>query len=49
MTMLRGTVIAKDGKVLGEPGNGRYVAGRPQDWAAPTPVVHQGLSLKLRS
>lgn len=48
LTMLRGTVIAKDGAVLGEPGNGRYIAGRAQDWAPPTPQVHQGLSLKLR-
>jgi dihydroorotase-like cyclic amidohydrolase len=29
-TMLRGTVIAKDRKVLAGPGFGRYVAGRPQ-------------------
>ncbi|MDH3606403.1 MAG: dihydroorotase family protein, partial [Acidimicrobiia bacterium] len=28
LTMLRGTVIAKDGKALGEPGFGRYIAGR---------------------
>jgi len=30
MTMLRGTVIAKDRKVIGKPGNGRYIAGRAQ-------------------
>lgn len=30
LTMLRGTVIAADRKVLGEPGYGRYVAGVPQ-------------------
>ena len=46
MTMLRGTVIARDGQVLGEPGFGQYVAGRAQDWAPPTPALHQGLSLK---
>lgn len=30
LTMLRGTVVAKDGKVVGERGFGRYVAGTPQ-------------------
>lgn len=30
LTMLRGTVIARDREVIGEPGYGRYVAGRPQ-------------------
>jgi len=30
LTMLRGTVIAKDGVVTGRPGYGRYVAGVPQ-------------------
>jgi dihydroorotase-like cyclic amidohydrolase len=48
MTMLRGTVIAKDGKVLGEPGAGRYIAGRAQNFAARNPAVNQGLSLELR-
>jgi dihydroorotase (multifunctional complex type) len=48
LTMLRGETIAKDGKVVGEPGSARYVAGRPQDWGPPTPTIHQGLSLKLR-
>ena len=48
LTMLRGTVIAKDGKVLGEPGFGRYIAGRAQDWAPTTPTLHQGLSLEPR-
>jgi dihydroorotase len=48
ITMLRGSVIAKDGRVLGEPGNGRYIAGRPQGWAPRTPQVHQGLSLEPR-
>lgn len=30
LTMLRGTVVAKDGKVVGERGFGRYIAGTPQ-------------------
>lgn len=30
LTMLRGTVIAKDRQVLGEPGYGNYIPGRPQ-------------------
>ncbi len=48
LTMLRGTVIAKDGNVLGEPGFGRYIAGRAQNWAPTTPTLHQGLSLEPR-
>ena len=30
LTMLRGTVIAKDRKVTGQPGFGQYIKGRPQ-------------------
>ncbi len=30
LTMLRGRVIARDRKVIGEPGTGRYIAGVPQ-------------------
>jgi dihydroorotase len=30
LTMLRGTVIARERKVIGTPGFGQYVAGRPQ-------------------
>ena len=30
LTMLRGTVIAKDRKVVGQPGFGRYIKGTPQ-------------------
>ena len=30
MTMLRGTVIARDREIVGEPGFGQYVAGVPQ-------------------
>jgi dihydroorotase (multifunctional complex type) len=30
LTMLRGTVIARDRKILGTPGYGRYIAGAPQ-------------------
>lgn len=35
LTMLRGTVIAQDGKVVGKRGFGRYIEGVPQD---PVPV-----------
>ncbi len=48
LTMLRGTVIAKEGQVLAEPGVGRYIAGVPQDWAPPTTEAHQGISLQPR-
>lgn len=48
LTMLRGTVIAQDGEVVGEPGFGRYIAGRPQEWVAPEGDRHQGLSLTIR-
>jgi dihydroorotase/allantoinase len=30
LTMLRGTVIARDRQIVGEPGYGRYIAGVPQ-------------------
>jgi len=30
LTMLRGTVIARDREVLGDPGFGRYISGVPQ-------------------
>ena len=30
LTMLRGTVIAKDRKVLGTPGFGKFISGVPQ-------------------
>jgi dihydroorotase len=30
MTMLRGTVIMRDRKIIVEPGFGRFVAGNPQ-------------------
>jgi dihydroorotase-like cyclic amidohydrolase len=29
-TLLRGTLIAQDRRILGQPGQGRYLAGRPQ-------------------
>lgn len=29
LTMLRGAIIAREGEVVGKPGNGRYIAGRP--------------------
>lgn len=49
LTMLRGTVIAEEGRVTGEPGFGRYVTGRPQDWVTPPPGVSQGVSLRARA
>ena len=49
LTMLRGTVIAKDGKVSGEPGFGRYIPQRPLAWAVPAPGKTQGLSLERRN
>jgi dihydroorotase len=35
LTMRRGTVIARDGKVVGRPGSGRYLPGVPQE---PVPI-----------
>ncbi len=50
LTMLRGTVIFRDGKVTGEPGYGRYVAGVPQDPDTDQPAdMHPGLALRPRS
>jgi dihydroorotase len=45
LTMLRGRVIARDGKVLNEPGSGRYIAGRPQRFSKPAPGQAPGLAL----
>jgi hypothetical protein len=44
--MLRGTVIARDGKVTGEPGYGRYIAGVPQAFADVVPGRPPGLALR---
>jgi dihydroorotase-like cyclic amidohydrolase len=46
LTMLRGTVIARDGKVVGEPGFGRYIAGVPQRFDDLVPGRSPGLALK---
>ncbi len=50
LTMLRGTVIFKDGEITGEPGFGRYVAGVPQE---PDPDMaaakNAGIYLRPRS
>jgi dihydroorotase len=48
LTMLRGTVIAEEGRVTGEPGFGRYVAGVPQDLVPPTVGQAPGLALRHR-
>lgn len=48
LTVLRGAPIARDGEVLGKPGSGRYVEGRPQQWSPPSRHRHQGLSLAPR-
>jgi len=46
LTMLRGTVIARDGKVTGARGFGRYVAGVPQEPAGTPRFWSPGLSLR---
>jgi dihydroorotase len=50
LTMLRGTIIAKDGKPVGKPGFGRYVEGVPQE-VIPVPGGDgsPGLSLRPRA
>lgn len=49
LTMLRGEVVAQDGKIQVEPGFGRFVRGRAQDWATPAPGRSQGVSLSWRT
>jgi dihydroorotase (multifunctional complex type) len=46
MTMLRGTVIARDGTVTGEPGFGRYLDGRPLRFASAGRGLSPGLVLE---
>jgi hypothetical protein len=46
LTMLRGTVIARDGEVLNEPGSGRHISGVAQRNVAPTPGTAPGLALE---
>jgi dihydroorotase len=48
-TMLRGRMIAREGEILSEPGTGRFVSGRAQDWAPVEGERTQGLSLVWRS
>lgn len=48
LTMLRGTVIAEEGTVTGEPGFGRYVPGRAQDLVPATHGQAPGLALQMR-
>ena len=48
LTMLRGTVIAKDGKVVGERGFGRYIEGVPQEPVAVGTSRYPGLALRAR-
>lgn len=49
LTMLRGKVIAKDGEILADPGNGRYIGNSPQIPVAPRLGVSPGLSLKPKA
>lgn len=49
LTMLRGQVISRDGKVTGEHGYGRFIAGRPQGFASITPELAPGLALEERA
>ncbi|HTE62755.1 MAG TPA: dihydroorotase family protein [Solirubrobacteraceae bacterium] len=48
LTMLRGQVIARDGKVTGKPGYGRYIEGAPQELAGTARVASPGLSLRAK-
>jgi dihydroorotase (multifunctional complex type) len=47
MTLLRGTVIARDGEVLNEPGDGRPIRGVAQRAVAANPGQAPGLALAL--
>lgn len=46
LTMLRGTVIARDGRVLNEPGSGRHMSGVSQRLVEATPGQVPGLALE---
>jgi len=46
LTMLRGTVIARDGSVLNQPGSGRHVSGVSQRIMAAVPGQAPGLALE---
>jgi len=49
LTMLRGTVIARDGEVVGKPGFGQYIGNSPQEVLPAPHGVKPALSLKPRS
>ncbi|MDE0232680.1 MAG: dihydroorotase family protein [bacterium] len=47
LTMLRGTVIYRDGRITVEPGYGRYIAGVPQEQSPERPAdMHPGLHMR---
>ncbi len=46
LTMLRGRVIMRDGKVVGQPGSGRYLAGVAQEPVAPAGYRSPGLAFQ---
>lgn len=48
ITMLRGRTIAEGRKVVGEPGYGRYLEGRPLEWSRAAPTSGAGLALSAR-
>ncbi|REK24852.1 MAG: hypothetical protein DWQ40_01255 [Actinobacteria bacterium] len=48
LTMLRGEVIAQDGKIQVDPGFGHFVPGRAQRFSDPPPGRWQGVSLEPR-
>ena len=49
LTMLRGTVIAQDGKVVGQRGFGRYIEGVPQDPVPAKGSRYPALGLRRRA
>jgi len=49
LTMLRGTVIAKDGKVTAKPGFGRYLEGVPQEPIAGRDWYSTGLAFQPKA
>jgi dihydroorotase len=48
LTIARGDVVAADGQVTAEAGRGRYLPGRPQDFAGSPVRTGPGLSLRPR-
>lgn len=48
LTLLRGRIVARDGEVTGDFGYGRYLEGRPLEFAEPGPGVSPGLALRPR-